>query len=736
MSIFPVIMCGGAGTRLWPASRPARPKQFIPLAGNRSLFQETVIRVASLADKGGELVVVGGVGHRDWILDQLAEVGLDAHILLEPEPRDSAAAMAAAALWTEARDPSGINVFVSSDHHVKDDAAFRSSVMQAVEGAATGRIVTLGVKPTEPSSAYGYIKPTGPGLSAIEFFREKPDIDTAKSYINSGYLWNSGNFIVRASTLVKELQTHAPGVEVAVRRAMKSIVPGRIEVIGGSFGEAPKISIDYAVMERTNLASVLEVEFDWSDLGAWDAVAATGEGDVGQHIFEDVEGCLVRAPDGVLVAALGVKDLAIIAEKDAVLVCNLSRSQDVKQLVARIRTSSPQYLDFARPVIESLSAESLRFSEWLRLRALPLWSSLGQADNGAFAETLSLEGRPVSGTRRARVQARQVWTYSEAGRHGWGGPWKRIVADGVAQIKEVYLRPDGLCRALLNADGTSLDDNALVYDQAFVMLALEAARSAVPDNDFEVLSMKIRDRLLDDELEGGGFKETGRYPYQSNAHMHLLEACLAWEEGGGDAEWGRLADRIVGLARRAFIDPEGGFLREFFCEDWTPAEGDAGRLVEPGHQFEWAWLLARYSAIRNDATALDLAWSLYAFGIKGVTERDRRALDAVNDDGRPRGDRARLWPQTEWLKASLILSQYAQDGQRTVLLEDAASAMRALWFYLTPEGLWRDKRLDARHFINEAAPASSFYHIMAAFGQLSATGRLDGLPGFVDLSIR
>src|SRR5690606_26761513 len=136
----------------------------------------------------------------------------------------------------------------------------------------------------------------------------------------------------------------------------RGAVTGQIEVIGEAFGEAPKISIDYAVMERTQLASVLEVDFDWSDLGAWDAIAATGEGDVGQHIFEDAEGCLVRAPDGVLVAALGVKNLAIIAENDAILVCDLSRSQDVKQLVGRMRASSPQHVDFSRPVPETLEA--------------------------------------------------------------------------------------------------------------------------------------------------------------------------------------------------------------------------------------------------------------------------------------------------------------------------------------------------------------------------------------------
>src|SRR5690606_35106202 len=145
-------------------------------------------------------------------------------------------------------------------------------------------------------------------------------------------------------------------------------------------------------------------------------------------------------------------------------------------------------------------------------------------------------------------------------------------------------------------------------------------------------------------------------------HMHLLEACLAWEDGGGDPTWGRLADQLASLAQTTFIDAQGGFLREFFDENWKPAAGEDGRLVEPGHQFEWAWLLVRYSRLPSDPKALEAARRLYAFGQLDVTERSRVALDAMNDDGRARGERARLWPQTEWLKAALILAEASSDG--------------------------------------------------------------------------
>jgi mannose-1-phosphate guanylyltransferase/mannose-6-phosphate isomerase len=726
MKIYPVIMCGGSGARLWPASRPSRPKQFIPLSGNRSLFQDTALRVAPLADGGGRLIVVAGVSHRQWVIEQLDEIGVEAHVLLEPEARDSAAAMAAAAAWTERADRAGVNAFVASDHHIPDEAAFQDAVRTAAESAAKGRVVTLGVKPTGPASAYGYIKPTGPGLSAVRQFIEKPDAVTAAEYIRAGYLWNSGNFVVSAKTLLSELAIHAPAVARAARAALPApprvqLAGTTVEVLGGAFTAAPKVSIDYALMETTNQASVLEVHFDWSDLGAWDAIEATGEGDTGLHLFEDAEGCLARASDGMMVVALGVKNLAIIAEKDAVLVCDLSRAQDVKRIVERLKVVSPQHVDFKRLVPESLAEGGRRFADWMRLRALPLWSTLGMASDGTFAEVVSLDGRGVSTARRARVQARQIYVFAQAGLLGWSGPWRRCVDDGVARLISAYLRDDGLCRALLGPDGAPLDETAAVYDQAFVMLALATAKAAgSADDSLEARAVRIRDHLLASASPNGAVKG-GEDAYQSNCHMHLLEACLAWEDCGGDARWAEFSDRIVELARTTFIDGDNGFIREFFGPDWKPAAGDAGRLVEPGHQFEWAWLLARYGRARGDAGAMEIARSLFAHGVSGVSELMGVVVDAMNEDGSVRSRRARLWPQTEWMKAALILAETSQDGERRAYLDSAAAAQRALWFYLTDDGLWRDKRLPDRDFIDEPAPASSFYHIMAAFRQLSDT---------------
>lgn len=736
MTLYPVILCGGGGARLWPASRPSRPKQFIPLSGNRSLFQDAVLRMAPLGEGGGRVVVIGGLAHRTMILDQLAEIDVRAQVLLEPQPRDSAPAMAAAAAWILRENPAGVAAFVASDHYVPDHEAFRDAVRTAAAAAVQGRIVTLGVRPDSPSSAYGYIRPSGPGLSAVDAFIEKPERASAADYIEAGYLWNSGNFMVSARTLLDQLSKHAPGVAAAAYASLPAVADGGSIVLTQAFNAAPKISIDYAVMEKTELASVLAVDFAWSDMGAWDAIAASGEGDVGSHIFEDAEGCIVRAPDDVLVAALGVRNLAIVVERDAVLVADLSRSQDVRRVVERVGISSPRHLDFEIRPLTPIVAGARNFADWLRLRALPLWSTMGLGSQG-FAEALSIDARGLEIPSRSLVQARQTYVYAAAGRLGWTGPWREAVGAGLGALATRFSRDDGSVRAAIGRDGAIIDDTVRLYDQAFVMLALATAHTAGVDREgAERDAVRRREALGAMAHPQGGFREAGAHPFQANAQMHLFEASMAWEAISADPAWAQLSDQIADLALSRFIDPRSGMLREFFDEHWAPAAGEDGRLIEPGHQFEWAWLLTRYSLARGRVDALQAARRLYAVGRAGVGERSGVAQDALNDDGSIRSARARLWPQAEWLKAALLLAEQSRDGERTALLADAAGALRALWSYLTPHGLWRDKRLPEGQFVDEAVPASSFYHIMAAFEQLAAVAGTPGLEELVSLDLR
>ena len=713
MAIYPVILCGGAGTRLWPASRPAHPKQFIDLVSDRSLFQETVLRVAPLA-AGGRIVVVGGKDHRAYIEAQLSALDVEGDIILEPLGRDSAPAMTAAALWIEQIDPAGTAVFVASDHYISDAAGFREAVVEAVTAAEAGRIVTMGMTPTSASSAYGYIQPEGPGLSQVRRFVEKPVRADAERYLAEGYLWNSGNFVAPVGVLLGELEAFAPEVVRAVRAALPEAGTGPVHPLGPAFGTARKISIDYAVMEHSRRVLVLPARFEWSDLGAWDAVAATGQGARGVWVGEASDGCLVRAAPGMVVATAGVSNLAIIAEPDAVLVCDLGRAQDVKTLVEMLeRRQAPAVATASLPDL------SRQLGRWLRMTALPVWATLGVDAGGAFAEALDDEGMKVGDFRRARVQARQAWVYSLASSWGWGDGYAALAERGLSRFEATNRRADGLYRTRVNRDGTVLDDTASLYDQAFVLLAAAGAAEAGADvAQFRRTADGLQAALGALALPQGGWRELAGPAFQANAHMHLLEAALAWEALDPDGPWSTMADTIVGLARDHFIDGRSGLLREFFGPDWRPAEGDAGRLVEPGHQFEWAWLLTRWWRLRGEPWALESARRLFAAGEQGLDPVRGVAIDELDDGLQPRSTRARLWPQTEWLKAALILAEEAEGEERRRLVESAGAAFRGLWLYLAPSGLWHDKLSVNGVFEAEPSPASSLYHIVAAYRQL------------------
>jgi mannose/cellobiose epimerase-like protein (N-acyl-D-glucosamine 2-epimerase family) len=464
---------------------------------------------------------------------------------------------------------------------------------------------------------------------------------------------------------------------------------------------------------------VLPAAFEWSDLGAWDAVAATGKGARGTWVRHASDGCLVRAAPGMVVATAGVSNLAIIAEPDAILVCDLSRAQDVKTLVEEMARRKTSPLPAAPPSLEALAE---RFERWLKLAALPLWTTLGVDADGAFVEALDEAGAPVGDFRRARVQARQAYVFSLAAAWGWGAGHAALVERGLTRFEVTNRRDDGLYRTRVSGTGTVLDDTASLYDQAFVLLAAATAVEAGVDvEQSRRTAAAVQAALATLALPQGGWREPAEPEFQANAHMHLLEAALAWEALEPDGQWAPMADAIVGLARAYFIDDEDGFLREFFGPDWRPADGEAGRLVEPGHQFEWAWLLTRWGRRRGDPWALGTARRLFAAGERGLDALRGVAIDELDESLRPRSTRARLWPQTEWLKAALILAEEAEGEARDRMIDSAGAAFRGLWLYLTPDGLWRDKLGPDGVFEPEPAPASSLYHIVAAYRQLRET---------------
>ena len=344
--IRPVVMCGGSGTRLWPASREAFPKQFAPLLGERSTFQETLIRVSDPVLFGKPLIVTNKI-HRFMVERQLAEIGLQADILLEPVARDSGPAILAASLFMAEHSPDALVLVLAADHVVLDVPAFRAAAQAGIEAAKAGRIVTFGIVPNAPATGYGYIEPgeTAVGEARdVARFVEKPDAATAREYIAAGYLWNSGNFLFTPASMIAEYATHDAESVAHVQAALdKATTDMGVPVLHeASFVAAGKISIDYAVMERTKLAAVISGDFGWSDIGGWDALWTVTPQDgaanaaVGDITFIDSSGSYASS-DGQLVAVLGMTDTVVVAMRDAVLVADKSRSGEVKRLVDQLK---------------------------------------------------------------------------------------------------------------------------------------------------------------------------------------------------------------------------------------------------------------------------------------------------------------------------------------------------------------------------------------------------------------
>lgn len=343
--IIPVVMCGGAGTRLWPVSRDTMPKQFIPLLGRDSTFQRTM---RLLCDRSvfAAPIVITNVDYRFTVLEQLQALGLSAEIVLEPARRDSAAAVAVGTEIALGRDSQAIVGVFAADHVIRDAGLFVETCRRAGELAAQGRIVTIGIPPTHPATGYGYIQPgeaLGEEASAVAAFVEKPDAQRAAHYLLDGYLWNSGNFIFDAATMHAEIEAFEPEVLKPVAEAVAGIKPDLEFLLldAASFGKAKKTSIDYAVMERTRKAAVIAGHFGWSDVGGWSAVWELSDKDASGNVVEgrgyvlDGSNNLVRADEG-LVAVIGLDDVAVIATRDAVLVAPKAKVDKVKELVALV----------------------------------------------------------------------------------------------------------------------------------------------------------------------------------------------------------------------------------------------------------------------------------------------------------------------------------------------------------------------------------------------------------------
>ena len=353
-AITPILLCGGSGTRLWPLSRKSYPKQFLPLLGEKTMFQESALRLAGEAY--GQPIILTNSDFRFIVTEQLLEIGIDpSAILIEPESRNTAPAILAAALWLEKDIPDAMMLVAPSDHVVPDAVAFRQAVEVGVEAAKAGKLVTFGITPTYPETGYGYLElseavGTDNQAFALKSFVEKPDQPKAEAMIASGnYLWNAGIFLFSVKTIISAFEKSCPQLLDPVRRAVDEGKPdlGFLRLDPQAFGDAEDISIDYAVMEKADNLSVVPFSAGWSDLGGWDAVWRESEKDEanvalsGPATSIDCSNSLLRAEDkGQEIVGIGLENVIAIAMSDAVLVADMSRAQDIRKAVDTLKAKN------------------------------------------------------------------------------------------------------------------------------------------------------------------------------------------------------------------------------------------------------------------------------------------------------------------------------------------------------------------------------------------------------------
>ncbi len=351
-TIRPVIMSGGSGTRLWPLSRAASPKQFHRLIGEQSLFQQTALRVIDHRAFAAP-VVLASASHEAILRRELQALNCAARLILEPTARNTAPAIAAAALACAEDDPASIIVALPADHAIADAGAFADALVDGAPYAADGKIVTFGVAPTRAETGYGYIQrgaSLGPKASAVAAFKEKPDLETAEQYVASGaYCWNGGIFMFRADVMIDELRRLRPDILAPVADAVARAgrTEDRLLLDHDAFAAAPKDSIDYAVMEKTDRAAVVEINVGWSDVGSWaslwdisekDADGNVGAGGEDGALLIDCQNVLALSA-GPKIAAIGVDNVVVIATPDGIVIANRDKTQDVKKIVEKLKAS-------------------------------------------------------------------------------------------------------------------------------------------------------------------------------------------------------------------------------------------------------------------------------------------------------------------------------------------------------------------------------------------------------------
>lgn len=652
-------------------------------------------------------------------------------IILEPCMRDTCAAVAASIVDLANAHPNQIVLVLPSDHHVSDITGFNAVVNRAARSVANdGSIMTIGIKPNRPETQFGYIeRAEGPGpIYDVARFREKPDIAAAKAYLALGtYFWNAGIFMFRVKDMAEEFERQQPKIW---QSASLAVADGKIEqaclaLEQTNFEACNKISIDYGIMENAKLIRTIQAAFDWSDLGSWNQLHETAQKDnkgnviLGDVVSTGVYNSYIRVEDRPAAIA-GLDDIVVVSQPDALMVVHREKSYLVKDLHSMVsKTDWP-------PKTTNMSGKQIPYvsqiHDWVFNHALPYWALKGiDYENGGVHEALDYDGRPVDlGHKRLRVLARQIYSYAQAHMLGWDGNCEKILDHLVDTLINTGWHQDGGFIHLFNLDGTVQNDSRDAYDQCFVLLAfanLWAATKSPLAMEWGKKTLKFMDEQLADQDRGGFFETMERAGQRrTNPHMHFFEAMIAWFEATGEQPYLDRAAEIVALFKSKFFDHENWRLHEFFDADWHPLDNEVN-LVEPGHHYEWVWLLLRYAKLSGDHSLKDYARKLYATALSfGHYQKTDAVALKMQYDGSHLSDTGRMWCQTEALKAALAMKEHgmALDGNLATRMLDQIFNR----YLNTPQyGGWYDAANQDGLIVSTNMPTSTLYHVLCAFAE-------------------
>ncbi|MEO0637845.1 MAG: AGE family epimerase/isomerase [Pseudomonadota bacterium] len=763
--VHPIILCGGSGSRLWPLSRQDFPKQFVSVNGQTSLFGQALERTRENPSESlsyAEPTIVGSAAFEEHIRAQVDEAGGRVRqIILEPFGMDSAPALAVAVASLLEKSPSDIALLLTSDHQIAPLRAFQNCVRQAVNAIeAHGWVMTFGIVPTHAETQFGYVEymtdDMGASYHPVSCFHEKPDQSTAEDYLRQGnFMWNSGMFAFRISHMAELLATYAPKTWQYAQAACSNGVEGAGTLLLASedFAQCDRKSIDYAIMEPLSSQDkvglgLVPSAFQWRDLGSWGQVYEAAlkhdrNGNVvsGNAVVEDVANSYITS-SGRLVAVSGLENVVVVQEPDCTLVTSRTRAGSVKTIYSKL--GELERPELASPAAFDAPAE---FSEWLYSDAYPLWAKAGVgADVGVF-EHLDLKGSPVFPEHlRFRVVPRQIYCFSK-----WLLKLKRddsedlLISELETSLRTLldYMistgwRSQGGWVHRFDAARKVSDDRADTYDHCFVLLALASLHEATlwPEaRQWADRTLAYMDDALADVASGGYFEDDLRsVPRRANPHMHFLEAMLAWHTVTGEQQFLDRADVIVDMFYRHFFDPQTGTVREFFDESWAVVLEGKGALAEPGHHYEWGWLLLMFDKLRPDPKHFRHALSLYTFArAYGHNLTTGAVLDFVpadagtGDDAPAAANSCRCWPVTEAIKITGELDRRGITGAGAfrnemcnVLLSrylgGPANMQRS--GSRPARGSWIDAINELGRPLHTKAPASTFYHIVCAVENL------------------